>query len=259
MKEIFGQFVALFIFFVIFTPLERIFSLRQEQRVFRAGWRTDVIHFLLNRFFIDVFGFIAIIILAIIFRWLINTNLQTVIASQTLWMQFIEAVLIANLCGYWAHRLLHTVPFLWKMHAVHHSSTELDWLASARLHPLDQIFSQALIFVPLYALGFTKEVFGAYLMLSVVHAIFNHSNVRFEFGFLRRIITTPLYHHWHHSNDREAKNKNFAGQFPLLDWLFGTHYLPKNKMPQTYGISEPMPKGYLAQLKFPFKNLLVRK
>lgn len=255
MRIIFGQIIALFILFVIFTPLERAFSLHREQKVFRNGWRTDIIHFLFNRFLIDIIGFLSIITLAISFRWLINHDFQAMVASQSAWLQFIEAVFIANLCGYWAHRLSHTIPFLWKIHAVHHSSAELDWLASARLHPLDQIFSRAVVFVPLYALGFTKEVFGAYLAISIIHAIFNHSNVRFRFNYLRWIIVTPLYHHWHHSNHSEAKDKNFAGQFPFFDWIFGTLYLPKNKVPKIYGISEEMPKGYLKQLRFPFETV----
>jgi hypothetical protein len=37
-----------------------------------------------------------------------------------------------------------------------------------------------------------------------------------------------------------------------MDWIFGTLYLPKNKIPQTYGIDEEMPRGYLRQLKYPF-------
>jgi sterol desaturase/sphingolipid hydroxylase (fatty acid hydroxylase superfamily) len=145
---------------------------------------------------------------------------------------------------------------LWKFHAVHHSSENLDWLASARLHPLDQIFSRAVMFVPLYVLGFTKEVFGAYIFFAIIHGIFIHSNVRFRLKFLRNIITTPEYHRWHHSNHAEARNKNFAGELPILDKIFGTFYLPKEKVPNIYGISTPIPQSYLAQLKFPFKKSL---
>ncbi len=53
------------------------------------------------------------------------------------------AVVIVMLGSYWGHRLSHTVPFLWRFHAVHHSIEEMDWLASGRLHPLDQAFTNA--------------------------------------------------------------------------------------------------------------------
>lgn len=254
MKFIIEQFFALFIFFIIFTPLEYLFALRKEQKFFREGWLTDVLHFLLNRFLIDGGSFVVIVILAVSWRWIINPEFQARVAAQPFLLQFFEAILIVDIFGYFYHRLSHTLPFLWKFHSVHHSSAQMDWLASARVHPLDQIFGRAFAFVPLYALGFTKETFGAYLMLAIFTAVFNHANVRLRFGFLRWIIVTPEYHHWHHSNDSKARNKNFSGQLPILDLLFGTLYLPKNKTPQTYGISEPMPKSYTAQIIFPFRK-----
>ncbi|NNF00168.1 MAG: sterol desaturase family protein [Pyrinomonadaceae bacterium] len=252
MNIFFGQIFALFILFVIFTPIERIFALHKEKKVFRNGLRTDVLHFLFNRFLTDIGSFIAAVIIAILFSFLVSSEFQALVASQPFWLQFTEAVLIVNVCAYFAHRLAHTVPFLWRFHTVHHSSEQLDWLASARVHPLDQVFTRAVVIVPIYILGFTKEVFGAYLILSIFHGIFIHSNVRFRFDFLRGIITTPQYHHWHHSSHSEALNKNFAGQLPFLDILFGTYYHPKEKGPESYGIEELMPNGYLAQLKYPF-------
>jgi sterol desaturase/sphingolipid hydroxylase (fatty acid hydroxylase superfamily) len=252
MKILVGQIVALFILFVIFTPTERVFALHKEKKIFRQGFHTDILHFLFNRFLIDIGSFITIVFIAISLSWLISPEFQAAIAAQPFFLQFLEAVLIVNICAYFAHRLVHTIPFLWKFHSVHHSSEQLDWLAAARVHPLDQIFIRSFAIIPIYIMGFTKEVFGAYLVIALFHGIFIHSNVRFKFKFLRGILTTPEYHHWHHSKHPEAENKNFAGQFPILDILFGTYYLPKEKVPETYGINEKIPKGYLAQLKFPF-------
>ncbi|MBS1796646.1 MAG: sterol desaturase family protein [Acidobacteria bacterium] len=241
-------------FFAIMTPLERLFALRREQKIFRAGWRTDVVHFLVDRFLIDAGSAVLILILMVFWHWIVSPDFQAGVAAQPFLLQFFEAVLVVDIIGYFYHRWTHTSPFLWKIHSVHHSPTQMDWLAGARIHPLDQIFHRAVTFVPLYALGFTKETFGAYLVFGAIQALFIHSNVRFRFGFLRWIVATPEYHHWHHSRDPEAQNKNFAGQLPFLDWIFGTAYLPKNKRPQAYGISEPMPPGYWAQLKYPFAN-----
>lgn len=255
MRVFFGQFIALFVLFVIFAPVERMFALRQEQKIFRKGWRTDILHFLFNRFLVDVGSFLAVVILAVLFHRFVNSEFQTAVAAQPFLLQFIEAILIVNVGAYFAHRLAHTIPFWWKFHAVHHSSDQLDWLASARLHPLDQVFSRAIAFVPLFIFGFTREVFGAYIFLALAQGIFNHSNVRFRFGFFKWIITTPEYHHWHHSNDPAARNKNFAGQFPVLDLIFGTMYLPEDKRPETYGTDDPVPNGYLAQLRYPFRKV----
>ncbi len=252
MQEIYKQLFVFFLFFAIFAPLERFFALRREQRLFRHGWRTDVVHFLLNRFLIDAGTFVIVVLLMVFWHWAVSPAFQASVASQPFLLQFVEAVLIVDVIGYFYHRLSHSSPTLWRFHAVHHSPKEMDWLAAARVHPLDQIFSRSLMFVPLYAMGFTAETFGAYLVFGAFQAIFIHSNVRFRFGFLRWVIATPEYHHWHHSNDPEARNRNFAGQFPVLDWIFGTQYLPKNERPKTYGTDDPVPDGYIAQLKFPF-------
>lgn len=254
MKLFAGQIVALFILFAVFTPIERVFALHREKKVFRKGWRTDVFHFLFNRFLTDIASFVVIVLIAVLLSGLVGGKLQAFIAAQPIWLQFIEAVAIANTLGYFAHRLAHTIPFLWRFHSVHHSSKQLDWLAAARLHPLDQVFSRAMIFVPLYVLGFTKEVFGAYLVLALFHGILLHSNVRFKLDFLRGILTTPRYHHWHHSNHPSARNKNFAGQFPILDILFGSYYFPKEITPYVYGVNEKLPDGYIGQLRFPFSS-----
>jgi sterol desaturase/sphingolipid hydroxylase (fatty acid hydroxylase superfamily) len=255
MRIFIGQIAALFILFAVFTPLERIFALHREKKIFRNGFRTDILHFLFNRFLTDIGSFVVIVVIAVSLSRLVSPHLQSAVAAQPFIFQFLEAVLIVNICGYFAHRLAHTVPFLWKFHTVHHSSKELDWLAAARLHPLDQIFSRAVMFVPLFILGFTKEVFGVYLVFALLHGIFIHSNVRFRFKFLRGILTTPAYHHWHHSNHTVAHNKNFAGQLPVLDILFGTFYYPKEITPLRYGIDEPLPDGYFKQLKYPFAKV----
>jgi sterol desaturase/sphingolipid hydroxylase (fatty acid hydroxylase superfamily) len=79
-----------------------------------------------------------------------------------------------------------------------------------------------------------------------------HSNVRLRFGPLRFLLASPEFHHWHHSNDREARDKNFAGQLPFLDALFGSLHMPRGQMPRTYGMDQPMPDRYVPQLLYPF-------
>ncbi len=250
-----GNLIFGFIFVaLIFIPLERFFALHKEQRVFRKGWFNDVIHFFVNQFLIQAGVFIIAVVLLIIFRKAIDSSFQASVAAQPKWLQFIEALLIAEIVAYWMHRLAHTLPWLWKFHSVHHSIEEMDWLASARLHPVDQIITKVAVGIPLYLMGFTAETFGLYLVLGTLQAIFLHSNVRIKFGPLRWLIGTPEFHHWHHSNEVAAYNKNFAGQLPLLDLLFGTLHLPKGRMPEKYGINQPIPHNYLKQLAYPFRK-----
>lgn len=49
-------------------------------------------------------------------------------------------LVVGDLLAYWLHRAFHVRP-LWRFHAVHHSSTHLDWLSSAGLFPgIDRLF-----------------------------------------------------------------------------------------------------------------------
>ncbi len=91
-------------------------------------------------------------------------------------------------------------------------------------------------------------------MFITLQAIFVHANVRLRFGPMRWLIATPEFHHWHHAANPAAYNSNFAGEFPWIDLVFGTVYMPTEKMPVAYGTDEPAPSIYLAQLAWPLRN-----
>ena len=71
-------------------------------------------------------------------------------------------------------------------------------------------------------------------------------------GPLTWLIATPEFHHWHHANHHEAYNKNYAGQLPVVDWMFRSVYLPRLSWPESYGCDAVAPRGYLSQLAWPF-------
>ena len=237
----------------VFVPIERLFALH-PQRVFRPSWRSDVVHFVVNNLLTTVLVAVAVVTAGAGLHAAVPSGVRATIAAQPAAVQVIEAFLLASLCGYWAHRATHTVPVLWRFHKVHHSVTEMDWLASGRLHPVDQGFTKSCIIVPLFALGFSRATFGAVLVFTAFQALFIHANVRFRFGPLRWLIATPEFHHWHHSSDPTAYNSNFAGEFPWMDLVFGTLHLPARRMPTSYGIAESTPPGYLRQLAWPFRG-----
>ena len=243
-------FVVLFLFF---TPLERLLAVRPGQKIFRAQWWSDFAHFFLNNFLTQaLFAVGALFVIKLIGPW-IPIAFRTAVQSQPYWLQFGEAVLLANLGSYTAHRLAHTIPFLWRLHAIHHSIEEMDWLAAARVHPLDQAIERTFTIIPLFVCGFTKATLGGYVVFAAIQAIFVHANIRVHIGPLRWIIGTPEFHHWHHSNHPEAYNKNFAAGMPLIDLVFGTAHIP-GKMPERYGISEAVPKTWWSQMRWPFQS-----
>jgi sterol desaturase/sphingolipid hydroxylase (fatty acid hydroxylase superfamily) len=251
-RIVFGMVVLV----TIFVPMEKLFALH-PRKARRDRWRTDAVHLVVNNMLITAGLVVAVVLAVIAVPWAVNPSLRAAVAGQPALLQFLEAVLITDIAQYWAHRANHQVPFLWRFHKVHHSIEEMDWLAAGRLHPLDSVFTRTAAILPLYVLGFTRGTFGAYLVLTTFQAIFIHANVRFRFGPLRWITATPQFHHWHHADEPAAANKNFAGNLPILDVVFGTWYLPHH-MPSAYGMGEPAPRTYLGQLAWPFVGQATR-
>ena len=216
--------------------------------MFRRGFLTDLTHLLVNNALTAAGLFVVVVAAMIPFFWVRRLDLAGHLPPT---VAVIVAAVIVLFGQYWAHRLTHQVPFLWRFHAVHHSIENMDWLASARLHPLDQVFTQGSVVVPLYLLGFNGGVFGGVVVFFTLLALFQHANVRLRFPVLRWVINTPEWHHWHHAIDREAINTNFG--VPVVDQLFGTAYLPRGKRPTGFGTREPVPPvGYGRHLAYPF-------
>jgi len=88
------------------------------------------------------------------------------------------------------------------------------------------------------------------MLVATLWGFFIHANVRWRFGWLGLLVSTPAFHHWHHTND-EHVNKNFASMLPFMDRLFGTCYMPKNHWPKKYGIDAAIAPGLAAQLLQP--------
>jgi sterol desaturase/sphingolipid hydroxylase (fatty acid hydroxylase superfamily) len=234
------------------VPLEQLFA-RLPQRVLRRGWTTDLAHFAMSHLLVQVTVLFTLMPAAIFFRWAVHPAIQGAVAAQPLLLQFAEIIVVADLSEYAVHRLFHAVPWLWRFHAVHHSSEVMDWLAGSRMHLVDAVVTRALAFVPLYVLGFSPPAVYAYLVFVSFHAVFVHANVRFRFGRLAQVVGTPQFHHWHHAAEREAVDRNFAVHLPVIDRVFGTYYMPPGRWPRAYGIAgSPVPPDYPRQLVYPF-------
>jgi len=244
----------LMVYSAVFIPLERLFARLPEQPVLRRGWRTDLAYFFVSSLLVQVTTLLTMKPAMVFFQWAAHPELQAWIARQPFVLQFTGILLLTDLTQYWVHRAFHVVPMLWRFHAIHHSAETMDWLAGSRLHLVDVAVTRGLTYVPVYILGFAETPLFAYVALVSIQATFIHANVRFEFGPLRWLLATPQFHHWHHGAEREAIDKNFAVHLPVLDWLFGTFFLPKGRWPASYGLVDgnPLPLGYMRQFTHPF-------
>jgi len=243
--------LGLLVLAAIFVPLERLFPAR-PQKVLRAGWRTDLLHFFVSHALQQGLTVLLFGLLFFALDPLVSRRVQQAVEAQPTALQVVEVVLLAELLGYAAHRLSHRVPWLWRFHAVHHSSEQLDWLSATRVHPVDTLLTRGLHFVPVVLLGFPVKVLGGAVVLLGLWAVFLHANVRFTFGPLRWVVATPEFHHWHHAKDETAHDANYAGLFPWIDAIFGTLHLPRER-PRALGVEPPVPQGYWAQLTSPLR------
>lgn len=220
----------------VFTPLERLFSAREGQKIWRQSWVLDF-YFFTGQYLL--WNTLAVALLS----WVRDTiniyGAELWLGTVSQWPLWVR-VLVAFVCGdflvYWFHRACHQFQFLWRFHAIHHSSETLDWLAAHREHPVDGILTQLCQNLPLFFFAVRLDAIGALVVFRGAWALFVHSNISLPLGPLHYLLGSPQLHHWHHRSTEQTVH-NFANLAPWLDWLFHTHYLPTE--PETYLLGIP--------------------
>ena len=236
---------------LIYVPLERLWPQYPEQGTFRNQWTLDVVYFMSTHLPIQILSFLVLLPATQATKYLGVPVLQTSIARLPWLLQFFLAVVVADIAEYFIHLALHKVPFLWRFHAIHHSSKALDWIAGSRSHFVDDTLVRGFILVPMM-LGFSQSILMAYLVFVTLHATWTHCNFGPNAKWLEEFLVMPRYHHWHHTSQPEAIDRNFAIHFPWIDRIFGTYYFPKN-WPEQYGLAgEEISPSFLGQTIEPF-------
>jgi sterol desaturase/sphingolipid hydroxylase (fatty acid hydroxylase superfamily) len=169
-----------------------------------------------------------------------------------LWAQAIIFIVASDFLLYWNHRAFHGAK-LWKYHAVHHSSKELDWISAARFHPVN-LFLVAVDVLLLLA-GVSPNVMVLVGPFTIAHSAFVHANLDWTLGPFKYVLAMPVFHRWHHTALDRGGSRNFAGTFAFWDVLFGTYYMPEHQLPDAYGIDDAsFPEGFGSQMLYPFRQ-----
>ena len=235
-----------------FVFLEWVFpKVRPEQPPLREGWRLDLAYFGVNHLAIGVFLIVSTHFAHEYFAWAVNPWVQSHVVAMPAVVRFVLVVLAADAVEYASHRAYHEVPFLWRIHAIHHSPAVMDWLSGSRLHFIEPLVTRAVVLVPIFLLGFPQDTIFAYVIFISVQSVLIHSNIKVNAGWLRYVIVTPQFHHWHHASDEEAIDKNYTAHTPIFDLLFGTFHLPAKRWPVKYGTVKPIPGGMFGQFLYP--------
>lgn len=169
-------------------------------------------------------------------------------------LQVLLGMTIAELGFYWAHRLAHERPLLWRFHAVHHSVTRLWFVNTGRFHFINTIISVAFGTGVALAAGVPKDIIIWVSAITAYIGLLTHCNVEMRFGMLNYLFNTPALHRWHHSMVREEGDRNYGENLMLFDLLFGTFFNPDRRPPADIGIREPMPATLAAQIAHPFRR-----
>jgi len=174
------------------------------------------------------------------------------LAELPLWAQALTFLVVSDFLLYWFHRWYHGV-HLWKYHAVHHSSEELEWISAARFHPVNILFGTVLVDVALLLAGISPNVMLWVGPFTTASSAFVHANLNWTLGPFKYVLAGPVFHRWHHTAADRGGSSNFAGTFSLWDVLFGTFYMPANELPDRYGIADDQfPESFGRQLIYPF-------
>src|SRR5262245_21566136 len=198
---------------LIFSPIEVIWPAYPAQSVFRDQWVLDIGYFLSTHLPIQVTSFLILLPATQLTTVLAIPSLQSAVASLPWPVQFFLAVLVADLAEYAIHRAFHMVPWLWRFHAIHHSSKALDWIAGSRAHIVEDVVVRGFILIPMMFI-FSQNMIVAYLLFVTLHATWTHCNFGPTIKWLEPYLILPRYHHWHHTSEKEAIDKTFAIHFP---------------------------------------------
>ncbi|HLK65425.1 MAG TPA: sterol desaturase family protein [Bryobacteraceae bacterium] len=257
LMDVFRLSVWLLLLLIVFVPIERLAGIH-PQKVFRKSFAIDLTYYFLNSLIPKVLLAVPTALLAWGLHYVVPAGFRSWVADLAPPLRLAIALVVGEFGFYWGHRWAHQIPFLWRFHAVHHSAEEIDWLVNTRAHPLDIVFVRLCGLAPLYILGLAQPLAGQtvdtvplLLMLgATMWGFFIHANIRWRFGWIGLLVSTPAFHHWHHTND-EHMNQNYASMLPFLDKLFGTWYMPKGQWPSKYGLDTPVASGLAGQFLEP--------
>lgn len=177
------------------------------------------------------------------------------------WIEIIMAILILDFCIWLQHLLTHKIEFLWRIHRVHHSDTEMDISTAIRFHPIEIALSMALKIGLVYILGADPLSVLIFEILLNGSSIFNHANINIPNKFdkiLRFLIVTPDMHRIHHSSDRIEHDTNFGFALSIWDHMFRTYKMrpERNHKEMEIGLNwqDEKPDKLGWSLSLPFKK-----
>jgi exosortase len=174
-------------------------------------------------------------------------------------VELLLTFLVLDLWRYWEHRFFHRIPWLWRVHLVHHSDTQIDVTTSERHHPLEFVLGTVVMIGLIATLGLPAAAVGVYLLAATVVALYSHANLLLDPSLdrlLRRLVVTPSQHAVHHSDLQPETDSNYGSVLTVWDRLFGTYVDPEDARIPRFGLDyfrRPGDARLLRVLQQPFR------
>jgi sterol desaturase/sphingolipid hydroxylase (fatty acid hydroxylase superfamily) len=255
--------IGVVVFYALIALLERLSPQRRDWIASHGDLRTDALHLVFSGAGGQLLYQTAVGAGALSAAAWVATR-----AGGALWplhwhplAQLLLALCVAELGHYAFHRLSHENPWVWRLHATHHSAPRLYWLNATRFHVLDVFCLIACQTLPLVLLGADASALLSYAVFTSIYGQLQHANIRLRTGPLDFLFSTPGLHRWHHSRDPREGNHNYGAVLSCWDLLFRSFFRPRGReLAGAVGIGAlpHFPAGYLAQQLSPFRWQRVR-
>lgn len=147
------------------------------------------------------------------------------------WLRYALAILLVDFVRFAIHVLRHQIPLLWRFHATHHSTHDLNQFSAFRMHPVDYAFSAAVAAIPFSLFSVPVEGFVIYQVVSGVLGRTHHAAVKWKWPIVNWILVSPQVHRIHHSTSDKCYGKNYGLTFSIWDRIFGTYMEPESEDP----------------------------
>jgi len=218
------RLTAFVVVFFVIAMWEWLSPKRKRLSSIATRWLNNLSLMLINTLLIRLFFPMAAVGIALIISeqqiGLLNLIEIHPIAAVTL------SVILLDCAVYWQHRLMHEIPWLWRMHRVHHADPEFDVTTGLRFHPFEIAISMIYKTLIITLLGTPVLAILISELLLNAGSLFNHGNINLSAKIdtaLRRVIVTPDMHRIHHSTDVIESNRNFGFGLSWWDHLFGSY------------------------------------
>ena len=180
-------------------------------------------------------------IYAVVYETYRLTEWPTAWSWANAWV-WVLALVLYDLCYYWAHRMGHEVNVLWASHVVHHSSEYYNLSTALRQTSTGALLGWV-FYLPLAVLGVPPYMLVIVGLIDLLYQYWVHTEMIGRMGVLDRILVTPSNHRVHHGQNDYCIDKNYGGILILWDRLFGTFADERDGEKIVYGIRKPL-KSY---------------